>query len=204
MAFRDNQRQMPMLVTDDTTNDIAQVRHQSLSVIEKTFPTYMAVFDRIAPAANKSMATLFNGSARVLVIQRIWAYNWQNAAATGGTPLEQYLRRITARTVGTLIPIYAEDSSDVLPADITADTSSTSVTEGHLIRRIHATAEEMDTSAPSWINAAGFHAHALVYERRPTQRGITLRTNQGVTIRNMTASTAGTCSYVFEFTDQTP
>src|SRR5918992_5020766 len=65
--------------------------------------TFLAIADRIVPAVNKYILTLFNTSAtRKVVIQRAFVYNWQTAAQTG-VLLEYEFRRITARTAGTTI-----------------------------------------------------------------------------------------------------
>jgi len=168
--------------------------------------SYFAVFDRIAPAANKYMATLSNANAaRKVVVNRIFRLNWQVAAVTG-VLLEQELRRISARTVGTNVPIQSEDSADTLSASITADTGSTSVTEvnGELIRRFFAVSEEvvLATAATVITGQAAFVPDGqLVYWRSARSKGIVLRNGQGLTIKNLTSSTVGSVSYVFEFDD---
>jgi len=168
--------------------------------------SYFAVFDRIAPAANKYMATLFNANAdRKVTVNRIFRLNWQVAAVTG-VLLEQELRRISARTVGTNVPIQSEDSVDTLSASIAADTGSTSVTEvsGALIRRFFAVSEEvlLATAATVITGQAAFVPDGqLIYWRSARSRGLVLRNGQGLTVKNLTSSTVGSVSYVFEFDD---
>lgn len=172
--------------------------------IKTTYPTFYAVFDRISPAANKYMATLFNTSSiRKVVIQRIWVYNWQFATVAGAL-LEQYITKITARTIGTSTTIYAEDTNDSLSSGISADTNSSAVTEDHILRRFLAYSEEAVTNLGqlSGSRAAGDDNTALILEKKDDTRGIVLRQNQGISIRNITNSTVGTVSYVFEFTDE--
>jgi len=174
----------------------------SVLAIPGSYATYYAVFDRIVPGANKYMATLFNTSAtRKVVITHIWRFNWQ-ALGVVGVILEQYLARITARTAGTGVTIFADDTADTLSAGISADTNSSAVTEAHIITRSFASSEEMALAATGMVLSAGTdEASQILYQRRDGQRGLTLRQNQGVTVRNVTSSTIGTVSYIIEFFD---
>jgi hypothetical protein len=172
--------------------------------IEAQSPTFYAVFDRISPATNKYMATLFNtSSTRKVVIQRMWVYNWQ-ISTVSGVLLEQYLARITARTSGTSVSIYAEDTSDTLSAGISADTNSSAVTEAHIIRRFISQGDEAVTNLSQLAGAAAASGDnaTLLEERKAGTKGFVLRQNQGITIRNVTNSAIGTCSYIIEFTDE--
>lgn len=166
------------------------------------YPTFYAVYDKIVPAANKYMATLFNTSAtRKVIITHIWRLNWQVTGVVG-ILLDQYLARITARTAGGAITIFADDTADTLSAGITADTLSTSVTEAHVISRFFASGEEAALAATGFpLNLMSLEDTQLVYQRREGQRGLTLRQNQGITVRNVTSNTLGSVSYIFEFFD---
>lgn len=174
----------------------------SVLALPGSFPTFYAVYDRIVPGANKYMATLFNTSAtRKVVVTHVWRFNWQSAAVTG-ILLEGYLARITARTAGTGVTIFADDTSDTLSAGITADTNTTAVTENHIIERFFASSEEMALAATGIVvSSAADDAGQVIYQRRDGQRGLTLRQNQGLSVRNVTSSTVGTVSYIIEFFD---
>jgi hypothetical protein len=164
-----------------------------------TAPTFFAIYDRIAPATNKYMALLFNTSlTKKLVVYRINRYNWQVAAVTGQT-LEQYMAKISAYTGGTSADIRTTDSADSLPAGITSITGAATVTESFLIRRLFASSEEANLSNANFYNALTLDYSVSIYERTSGTRGIVLRTNEGLAIRNVTNSTAGTVSYVIEF-----
>lgn len=167
-----------------------------------SLPTYYATFDRIVPAQNKYMATLFNTSAiRKVIVTHVWRLNWQVTGVTG-VLLEQYLARITARTAGTGVTIRTDDSGDTLSAGISADTNSTSVTEDHIILRCFAVSEEIALAATGLaLSLAADEGTQIIYQRREGQRGLTLRQNQGVSVRNLTTSTVGTVSYIIEFFD---
>ena len=167
---------------------------------------FFAVFDRIAPAANKHMATLFNGATgRKVVVNRIYRFNWQTGAQTG-VLLEQELREVTAHSGGSSITINRWDEADPAPTSGIVCTSGATVTLGGrgLITRIYATSEEMALASASVINkdTALFHDAQLVYWRRPGSKGLTLATGRGVTVQNITSSTVGTVSYRVEFDDE--
>jgi hypothetical protein len=169
-----------------------------------TPPTFYAVFDRIAPAANKYMATLWNGAAgRKVRIHRIVEYNWRFTAVTG-VILEQYLAFITARTAGTAVTIRAMDPDDSLTSGIVAATNDTAITEDHIFRRFGATAEEVKIGALTMENLLGlpFPEAGDIYNVYGNLKPRTLKQNQGVAIRNVTSSTVGDLSYVIEFTDE--
>lgn len=165
-------------------------------------PTFLALYAGIAPAANKYMATLFNtSSTRKVVVQRIWAILTQIAAAAGAT-LEQHLETITARTAGSTVTPTSNDSSDSLSAGITADTGSTAVTDGNELVRFIMTGDQVALGDNGTIKTRQFLSNALVYEKKDFTKGLTLRQNQGLSIKNITSNTTGTMSYLIEFTDE--
>jgi hypothetical protein len=196
LAGRDSSNVARVLATDSSGN---------LAISPgTTYSSFWVVYDRIAPAANKYMATLFNTSAtRKVVVQNIWQYNWQFTGVADNL-LEQELWKISARTAGTSITPRAEDTNDVLSAGITADTNSSAVTQVNLIMRIITGSAEASIAG----GEAGLkimrttEALALLYSRKDATRGWTLRQNQGIAVRNITNITVGTCSYVIEFTDE--
>lgn len=173
--------------------------------IQQSTPTYWAVFDRIAPATNKYMAVLWNStSTRLVKLRRIWRMDWQ-AAAVVGVLLEQELRQITARTgVGTTVTPVPIDSADTLTAGIEASHAATGVTDGGMLSRVFAASEEVILAATGQV--LGFSSderYQIVYEEsRGSAKPITLRQNRGIAIKNITASTIGSVSYIFEFTDE--
>jgi hypothetical protein len=170
-------------------------------VVTLTNPTFYAVFDRIAPAANKYMAVLWNGTvSRKLVIQRVWVYNWQNSSVTG-VLLEQQMIKISARTAGTPVTPLAGDPSDTLTSGIIAETAATGVTDAGMYKRIFCASEEEALSSaqatPGTTESTG-----LQYSRVSGTRGLVVRQSQGWAIKNLTNNTNGSVSYVVEFTDE--
>ena len=124
---------------------------------------FYAYYDRIAPAQNKYMATLFNTSAtRKVSIIRVWALT-NNFTAVVGVVHDSYIARITARTAGTSVTIRARDSNDTVSAGITADTNSTVVTESFISKRFVGFSEESPVTATS-INTYNDRQAILLYE----------------------------------------
>jgi len=164
---------------------------------------FYAYYDRIAPAQNKYLATLFNTSAtRKVTIRRIeWLTG--NLTAVTGVVHDLYLARITARTVGTSVTIRARDSNDSLSAGITADTGSTGVTEAYISRRFIGSSEEAPVTTTA-LNTYGNRQAIRVYEflEQTGMKAETLRQNQGISIRSLTASTVGVLSFYIEFVDE--
>lgn len=160
---------------------------------------FSAYFDDIAPAANKYMATIFNtSSTRKVVVRRLDLIYRQTAAVTG-VVLDQQVRRITARTAGTTVTPTAADSNDTLSSGITADTGSTSVTDGALLQEHITSSEEL---LPADELATGFLLSKRLYEKPDGMKGLTLRQNQGVSVKNITSSTVGAMSYLLNFSDE--
>jgi hypothetical protein len=188
------------IATESATQGADTVHFQVIQEYEA--PTFLAIADRIVPAVNKYILTVFNTtSTRKVVIQKVFVYNWQTATATG-TLLEQEFRRITARTVGSAITPVAYDTADTLTAGITADSTTTAVTDSSLIRRNYTSGEEVKIGALTLENSMGVDDRlAIVYEKTTGCKGLTCRQNQGVTIKNI-SGTAGTTSAVMLFTDE--
>lgn len=168
--------------------------------------TFLAIADRIVPAVNKYILSIINTTAtRKVVMQRVFVYNWQTAAVTG-TLLEQEFRKVTAVTGGAAVTSIAHDSIDTLTAGINITSTSTGVTEvaaaAGLLRRNYSSGEEVKFGALMLENSLAVDDRiAIVYEKKEGCKGITLRQNQGVTIKNLTG-TIGSTSVVFLFTDE--
>lgn len=178
--------------------------------IERTVPTYFVLYDRMLlvnvgpPTSNKThVGTLFNtSSTRKVVIQRIWVINWQFDPLQGGD-VDLELWKISARSGGTSLNIRSEDSADTLSSGIVAHTDPTSVTQDYLLRRVMSTSDEVTFGGSQYKTQMAIPMNALQYERRRGQRGLTLRQNQGVSLKwTGQGDGDGTVSMVIEFTDE--
>ena len=93
----------------------------------------------------------------------------------------------------------------MLTAGIAADTASTVVTDGVLLMRVIADNENTTVGDAAMLRAGrATTALALIYERQPGTKGISLLVGQGISIKQITASATGSVSYVIEFTDEVP
>jgi hypothetical protein len=191
----------------EVTEDIGTPGHVRL-VANYQPPTFYALFDRIALAANKYMAVLFNAnSARKVCVQRIWAFQHTETAVTGITHMQE-LRRITARTAGTAVTPFPADTADSLSASITASHADTSVTDSSLIRRLYLGSEEAKLTAAQALNSDtqavfdwfGIDGH-LVWTPMQGVKPHTLRNGHGIAIKNVSGA-VGSASYLIEFTDE--
>lgn len=171
-------------------------------VKQREAETFCAIFDRIAPAANKHF-TIFNTlSTKKVRIKRILIFNWQVTAVTG-VMLEFLLERITARTAGTSATINPLDLNDSLTAGITASSGDTSVTESTVLRRMFSANEEVILATLNTTTERGFHFDDnIVYEAMFENTPLTLRQNQGISLKQITSSTVGSVSIVIEFTEE--
>jgi len=171
-----------------------------ITTTDHTRPSFFVHFDRITTVANKYMAILFNTSSAPLYINRVWAYSTQVSNVLGSRGSEQYLAKIsTPGTGGTTINIYADDSTDALPAGISASTNpSIAPAETYIRERFLNPTEEFDGRVAVYSLAMLKQLIVPIYSRYPTSKGIVLRANEGLAVRNLGAN-AGTNSYFIEF-----
>jgi hypothetical protein len=177
-------------------------------------PTYYARFDAIAPAANKYMACLWNGSStHVVRVYRIWAFQDSETGVTTPTTNRQELRKITARTVGTTVTPMPLDDNDSLTSGIDASHNATGITEqgNGLIRKGYITTEEAKVTATAQalnsdtlgaIDWNGVDTHLFWSAGcHGMCKPIVLRKDKGIVMKNI-AGAVGLITYVFEFTDE--
>lgn len=173
-------------------------------------PTFTTLYDRVVPAANKYMATLFNTTATRLVrVFGVWVYVNQITAVAGIVD-ELEFKRITARTVGTSVTPVANDSNDTLTAGITASHNDSAVTDGGVLHRFMRATEEQPVAAPAttatthaqdWLFRMNDPDYSRVWISTPGLKPLTLRQNQGVAVKNITG-TIGSISTLIVFTDE--
>ena len=166
--------------------------------------TGRALFDRVAPAANKYMATAFNNANTTndLIIHRIRAIHSNPTTATG-VILDFELRRISAMTVGAAVtPTMDDPETDTIAATHIFDSAPTAVTDGAVLDRFFRTGEEMILAADTLLLSGSTYQGSIVYDRG-AGRGIVLSgttaANRGLACKCVTSSTEGTVSFVFEF-----
>jgi len=189
----------------DGVNQVGTKRNP-LRVASSGKATFRAVWEDIAPANNKYMMVIFNANTTYdVVIQRIRVVH-SNISAVTGVLLKQSLLRIAAFTTGTAItPVANDPETDTLPASISCDHNSSAVTDGVVLDpAIFCTAEEVVLAATAFQLSRMSIEGQTVYQRRDGERGITLSgttaANRGLAIKNLTNDTAGSVSYIVDFT----
>jgi hypothetical protein len=168
--------------------------------LENSLPTYIAYVDAVAFAQNKHHISILNasGSGKIVKLQKAFAINLQLAAVTGvGVRFET--RRITAHSGGSSITPEKFDSDNAdLPAGITIRTGPTSVTEGNLLFAQAVQNDEAGLTGAfptAWIQAMS----NWLFES-PRIQELTLREGQGITFKQITATTVGSFGWILIFT----
>jgi hypothetical protein len=163
-------------------------------------PTYYALADAVAFAANKHMISIHNaaGTGKMVVLKKMFLINLALAAITG-VALRQDVKRFSAvHTGGTAItPIPCDSANAALPAGITCKTGAT-LTDVTLLFPITFTNDETGATQafPSTMLQAGIN---WLPEGSEVQE-IRLREGEGITIKNITSTTLGSYAYLIVFT----
>lgn len=170
------------------------------SSVEQTF---VACATSVVVGNNKSMLSITNatGSGVVIKIYEIRIVNVQTTAVTGIVGNFE-LRRIASHSAGTLINTEELDTNNSLNANVTVRAGSTVATEStNLLWRVLYSTDEwgtgtLDVEASDHINQALFSIWNTAQNTQP----ITLRPNEGLTVKFATNSTAGSFDILVKFT----
>lgn len=169
-------------------------------VFNGALPTYYALADAVAFAANKHMISIHNaaGTGKMIVLKKMFLINLALAGVTG-VALRQDVKRFTAvHTGGTAVtPVSCDSSNAALPAGVTCKTGAT-LTDVTLLFPITFTNDETGATQafPSTMLQAGIN---WLPEGSEVQE-IRLREGEGVTIKNITSTTVGSYAYLIVFT----
>jgi hypothetical protein len=168
------------------------------------YPSFNVITLTVASANNKSMISLLNTSAVYQVkIRSMRVINTQNTAVTG-VIADMNLYRCTGHSAGTAITPLPFDTSDTVDAGVTARTGATIAGEA-ASPFLH-----LDLSTDEWgVGASDVESldHTLqsllyFYEHKPPLKPITLRQNEGVTLKCITNTTTGSCDIQIFFTQE--
>jgi hypothetical protein len=165
-------------------------------------PTYIAWANDVTcdNTANVSHFSILNTESTSLVqVHKLFAVNLQ-VAAIAGIMMRFDVHRITAHSDGTLITPEAADSTNAaIPAGVTCRTKAT-VTEGNRLFGYATTNDEIGTTGNVVAGSVLLQGLNLVFES-PRIQDITLRQNQGLHIKQVTAtSVGGLYGYICVFT----
>lgn len=158
----------------------------------------------IAIGNNKSMMSIANasGSSVKIRIREIRIINVQNTAVTG-VIADYRLLRCTSHSSGTAITPLAHDTSDTaLSSSVTAKTGATITGEAaDPLRRYQLSTDEWGTGASDVeSNSHDIQMNNSLFQTAPKTETITLNANEGITLKQVTNSTAGTFDILMVFT----
>lgn len=169
-------------------------------VFQGALPTYYALADAVAFAANKHMISLYNaaGSGVMVVIKKLYLINLQLSAVTGVAVRQDFKRFTAVHTGGTAItPVSNDTTNPALPAGVTCKTGATLTDVTLLFPLTFANDEVGATQAfPSVQLQAGIN---WIPEGSEVQE-VRLREGEGVTVKNITSTMVGSFAYMFVFT----
>lgn len=157
-------------------------------------------------AANRSMVSLFNASASVVIrVYRIWAVNAQIADVTG-TVSSMEIQMLTGRSgAGTAGDVSKMDSSAAaLDGSVYLEyNNGANLTAGDTIRRFTVSTDEVTVAG--WTNQCWWKSYVLgvVWDAGygdTAIQPITLRQNEGVHVKNTGGATGGIFQMCMEFT----
>jgi hypothetical protein len=165
-------------------------------------PSYVAWANDVAcdNTANVSHFSILNTeSASIVQVHKLFAVNLQTAAIAG-IMMRFDVMRITAHSAGTDITPEKLDSTNAnLPAGVTCKTKAT-ITEGNRLFGYAATNDEVGVTGAVVAGTHVLQGLNLVFES-PRIQDITLRQNQGLHIKQVTAtSVGGIYGYICVFT----
>lgn len=174
----------------------------------KELATFTGVASDIAIGNNKSMFSIVNASGSTVTtrISGIYIINSQITSVSGVIGVFE-LRRITNHSVGTAITaIETMNTADSLSSSITIRTNATVTSEStNLLWRTQFSTDELTASAnlDSAFSSHIFGTMFPVWQRKDyDNKPITLNANEGLTVKFVTNSTAGTFDILVVFTQE--
>lgn len=170
------------------------------AVFTGALPTYYALADAVAFAANKQVISLYNasGSGVLVVVKKLYLINLALLGITGVAVRQELKRFSAAHSAGTLItPVPCDSVNPALPAGVTARTGATVSDLTLLFPLTFANDEVGVTQAfPSVQLQAGINWMPEGSEVQETR----LREGEGITLKNITSTVVGSFAYMFVFT----
>lgn len=169
------------------------------AVFTGAMPTYYALADAVALAANKHHISIFNasGSGSLVSIKKLFQINLSLSAVTG-VALRFDMKRTTAQSAGTAItPASMDSNNPSLPAQITVNTNGT-ITESTLLYPFVTQSDEVTAANTAVANYLTQYGN-LMLESMEMQE-VRLREGQGFTVKQITSSTVGSFAWLMAFT----
>lgn len=167
-------------------------------IFTAAMPTYYALADNVAFAANKQHISIFNnaGSNQILAIRKLFMINLQTAAVTG-VAVRLDAKKTTAQSVGTGITANSADSTNPALSGVQIATGAT-VTEGAILYPIITNTDEVaagNTQVSNFLMQYGNLALEGI-----EQQEYRLRPGEGFTVKQITSTTVGVYGWLVVFT----
>lgn len=180
-----------------TKTILGQTVHEQ-AVYQTALPTFFAIADAVALAANKHHLSIFNGagSGKMVTIRKLFQINLSLSAVTG-VVLRFDIRRSTAQSAGTAITPVSADTDDTLPAGITVATGAT-VTNGGLLFPFTTQSDELTASNAAVANYLTQYNNLMMESAEIKE--LRLRPGEGFTVQQITSSTVGSFAWLVAFT----
>ena len=180
-----------------TKTILGQTVHEQ-AVYQTALPTFFALADNVALAANKHHLSIFNGPAtgKMVTIRKLYQINLALSTVTG-VALRFDMRRTTAQSAGTAITPISADTDDVLPANISVATGAT-VTNGGLLFPFTTQSDEIAAANTAVANYLTQYNNLMLESAEIKE--LRLRPNEGFTVQQLTSSTVGTFGWLMAFT----
>lgn len=194
---------------DGSGNNITSLAlesHRGFHVAQLEAETFTVISPITAIGNNKSMVSILNagGSGVTVKIREIYLINTQNTSITG-VIADFRLFRMTGHSAGISLTPEASDSDDTLNVNVTARTGATIAGESaNYSRRWLWSSDEWGTGA-SDVEANDHASQNLLtayQSNNPKIKPITLNAGQGIHIKHVVNSTAGTFDLVVVFTQE--
>lgn len=176
---------------------LGQTVHEQ-AVYQTALPTFFAIADVVALAANKHHVSIFNGagSGKMVTIRKLFQINLSLSAVTG-VALRFDIRRSTVQSAGTAITPVSADTDDTLPAGITVATGAT-VTNGGLLFPFTTQSDELTASNAAVANYLTQYNNLMMESNEIKE--LRLRPGEGFTVQQITSSTVGSFAWLVAFT----
>lgn len=167
-------------------------------VFTAALPTYYALADAVAFAANKQHLSIFNnaGSNQIIAIKKLFHINLSLSAVTG-VAVRFDVKKTTAQSVGTAITANSADSTNPALSGVQIATGAT-VTEGAILYPITTQNDEItaaNTAIANYLMQFGNLALEGI-----EQQEYRLRPGEGMTIKQITSTTVGSFAWLMAFT----
>lgn len=168
-------------------------------IFTTALPSYYALADAVAFAANKHHLSILNGagSGKVVAIKKLFHINLSLAAITG-VAVRFDVKRTTAQSGGTAITPVSMDSANPALSGISVSTGAASVTESSLLFPVATQNDEL-TAANTAVANYLMQGLNLVLESTEMQE-IRLRAGEGLTVKQITSTTVGSFAWLAAFT----